>query len=183
MKARGIEWNAEQPRDAVPSRQGWGTGLRWLVLGMLVWSGCFLESGDKRRHVSVQAFDITPRTVAVGDTFEVTWKTRHSDLPGDIFKYGLYLAEVDEVEGLEDILQPGDIPRIFKNGGLVDDPGKITCTRTEANKIVCKPFGSLNLTDGARLSGEHTVSFTACVGYVLDRADICESRSTVLTFP
>jgi hypothetical protein len=150
-----------------------------VAIALLV--GC----GEDARHVEITSFNVSQTTVAVGETFEVSWKTKHSNLPGDIYAYGLYVAEAQRVEALESLLQDGALTSIFRNGNLVKDPGKITCTRKSTTEITCTPIGALRATDldVATLSGSHPLTFAACVSYVLDDDDICDTRQVELQLP
>lgn len=158
--------------------------LAWCV------SGCFTgnfgpsldtDDGGDAASVSIEAFSISPTTVADGESFEVTWSVKHTSSAGYFTQMGLYMGG----EAGLDTADERDSRALFSvaaTAGAPSDPSSssMTCTRT-GNNLKCDTPGSSTRSVTA---GEETqVTFRACNSYVLDSEEVCDFESVALAFP
>jgi hypothetical protein len=153
-------------------------------------SGCFsgnfgsdldTDGGGDSASVSIEAFSVSPTTVADGESFEVTWSVKHTSSAGYFTQMGLYMGE----EAGLDTADERDARALFSvaaTAGAPSDPSSssMTCTRT-GNNLKCDTpgSGSRTVTAGAEMQ----VTFRACNSYVLDTEEVCDFESVALSFP
>jgi hypothetical protein len=157
----------------------WTNTWRVAVLCSFV-GGCFTVSSDGESDgpsVRIESLSTSTTTLDDAASFDISWDVSHTEAAGYVTDVGLYVGTSADLETASE----RDRRALFKlatTHGVPDrtSKGSMTCTRNAA-QLSC---------GGGRhelAAGEQELTFRACNSYVLDTAEVCETRAIVLALP